>query len=59
MEFESISENKTKVRLTNLGYKQGENWEESLKFFDTAWGNVLENLRKSFEEPGWKFQGQQ
>jgi hypothetical protein len=43
LEFIPI-DNKTLVRLTNLGYPP--EWEEAYRYFDKAWDYVLDNLVK-------------
>jgi uncharacterized protein YndB with AHSA1/START domain len=40
---------KTLVRLTNLGYPLGQNWDVAYQYFDKAWDFVLDNLVKSCE----------
>ena len=48
--FESTGENQTLVRLQNVGYGFGNEWQESLKYFRHAWGNlVLPRLKYSLE----------
>ena len=40
----------TRVTLTHVGWGDGGQWDDAHKYFDRAWGNVLENLRKRFAE---------
>ncbi|MCU0293731.1 MAG: alpha/beta fold hydrolase [Thermoanaerobaculaceae bacterium] len=37
-----------KVRLSQLGWQPGEDWEKGLAYFDRAWGVVLERLQRRF-----------
>lgn len=37
-----------KVRLRQLGWQAGEDWEKGFAYFDRAWGVVLERLQKRF-----------
>jgi uncharacterized protein YndB with AHSA1/START domain/uncharacterized protein YciI len=46
--LEDAGEERTRVRLVNHGYGEGENWEPVYEYFDQAWGFVLESLRKHF-----------
>lgn len=39
---------KTRVRLTHLGWQEGEDWDKGLAYFDKAWPWVLGNLQKRF-----------
>lgn len=45
--FEAISENESKVKLTHLGWLDGDDWNKTYEYFDQAWGFVLDNLEKS------------
>jgi uncharacterized protein YndB with AHSA1/START domain len=40
----------TRVRLTHTGWGDGGQWDQTYAYFDRAWGNVLKNLEKRFEE---------
>lgn len=37
-----------KVRLRQLGWQAGEDWDKGFAYFDRAWGVVLERLQKRF-----------
>lgn len=50
VEFDSLDENTTKITHSQLGFGEGEDWDAYWDYFDKAWGYVLENCRKSFEE---------
>ena len=40
----------TRVTLTQVGWGEGGQWDRAYDYFDKAWGNVLGNLRKRFDE---------
>lgn len=46
--FSDEGDGRTRVRLTNHGYGEGELWDPVYEYFDRAWGFVIENLAKSF-----------
>jgi len=39
----------TRVSLHHTGWGAGGQWDDTYAYFDRAWGNVLGNLKKSFE----------
>jgi uncharacterized protein YndB with AHSA1/START domain len=39
----------TRVSLHHTGWGTGGQWDDTYAYFDRAWGNVLGNLKKSFE----------
>jgi len=39
----------TRVTLRHAAWGDGGEWDKTFEYFDRAWGNVLENLRKRFE----------
>ncbi len=45
LRFVKIDPSETKVVFDQLGWKQGPAWEKGWKYFDEAWGEVLEALR--------------
>lgn len=45
LRFVPLGPTETKVILDNLGYGSGPDWDEGYRYFDNAWGNVLEILR--------------
>lgn len=50
--FQPLSPGKTRVHLDQLGFGEGEDWEEYYKYFDKAWGHVLEAVaQKITSEP--------
>lgn len=44
LEFTSLGPQRTKVRLSQHGFGEGEDWEKYYGYFDRAWGNVLQSL---------------
>ena len=47
--FQPVSERETRVTLHHTGWGDGGEWDKAYAYFDRAWGNVLGNLKKSFE----------
>ncbi|MBX3603726.1 MAG: SRPBCC domain-containing protein [Piscinibacter sp.] len=39
----------TQVSLTHIGWGDGGEWDLTYAYFDRAWGNVLNNLKKRFD----------
>ena len=37
------------MTLHHTGWGEGGQWDQAYAYFDRAWGNVLGNLKKSFE----------
>ena len=54
--FEPISDKSTRVTLHHTGWGEGGEWDRAHAYFDRAWGNVLSNLKKRFEQgpQDWK-----
>ncbi len=50
VEAEPLSDNRTSLRLTHLGFGQGPQWDETYAYFDSAWGRVLEMMRNSLAQ---------
>jgi len=44
-----VDANTTRVTLHHTGWGAGGQWDDTYAYFDRAWGNVLGNLKKSFE----------
>jgi uncharacterized protein YndB with AHSA1/START domain len=40
----------TAVTLTQVGWGEGGEWDQSYQYFDKAWANVLANLQRRFAE---------
>jgi uncharacterized protein YndB with AHSA1/START domain/uncharacterized protein YciI len=49
IEFQSITPDRTRVRLTHHGWGDGEEWQKLFLYFDRAWTYVLGNLKKRFD----------
>jgi uncharacterized protein YndB with AHSA1/START domain len=45
LRFVPVGPSETKVVFDQLGWKQGPAWEKGWKYFDEAWGEVLQQLR--------------
>ena len=43
-----IAKDQTKVRVTHLGWKEGEEWEKVFRYFQRAWDIVLGRLEHAF-----------
>jgi uncharacterized protein YndB with AHSA1/START domain len=41
---------RTRVTLSHLGWKQGEEWDKAFAFFEGAWGAVMKRLERRFAE---------
>ncbi|HRE14113.1 MAG TPA: SRPBCC domain-containing protein [Usitatibacteraceae bacterium] len=48
--FRPAGDGETEVRLVHGGWGEGGQWDESFKYFETAWGRVLANLQKRFAD---------
>ncbi len=49
IEFEKMDNGKTKLKFTNLGYKEGKEWDDAYEFFQNAWKGVLKELKQKYE----------
>ena len=47
--FEPVGTNETRVTLHHTGWGDGGEWDQTYAYFDRAWTNVLNNLKKRFE----------
>ncbi len=54
--FEPLADKLTRVTLHHTGWGSGGEWDKAYGYFDRAWGNVLGNLKKRFEQgpQDWK-----
>lgn len=50
LRFQRAGRNGTRVILDQLGWKSGPSWDAGWKYFDKAWGEVLERLRTVFSK---------
>ncbi|MEN8184390.1 MAG: SRPBCC domain-containing protein [Myxococcota bacterium] len=48
IEFQELDEEKVEVRLTHLGWGQGDDWDKLYDYFDRAWGGLLGALAARF-----------
>jgi uncharacterized protein YndB with AHSA1/START domain len=48
VQFYPVARDQTKVRLTHLGWKEGEEWEKVFQYFMRAWDIVLGRLEHMF-----------
>ncbi len=48
--FDSAGQGRTRVRLTQLGWQEGQDWDAGYAYFDRAWGKVLEWLTAARQE---------
>jgi uncharacterized protein YndB with AHSA1/START domain len=48
--FEPLGDKLTRVSLHHTGWGDGGEWDKAYSYFDRAWGNVLGNLKKRFEQ---------
>jgi uncharacterized protein YndB with AHSA1/START domain len=48
--FERVADKLTRVSLHHAGWGDGGQWDQAHAYFDRAWGNVLANLKKRFEQ---------
>ncbi|MFM2121116.1 MAG: hypothetical protein RL722_2584 [Pseudomonadota bacterium] len=50
LHFEPVDATHTRVRLLHSGWGEGGQWDQAHAYFSRAWGNVLANLVKRFEQ---------
>ncbi len=48
--LKALAPDATQVTLTHTGWGDGGEWDLTYSYFDRAWGTVLGNLRKRFEQ---------
>jgi uncharacterized protein YndB with AHSA1/START domain len=48
--FEPVGERQTQVTLHHTGWGSGGEWDQAYTYFDRAWGSVLANLQKRFDQ---------
>jgi uncharacterized protein YndB with AHSA1/START domain len=48
--FAPAGEGATRVTLHHSGWGEGGQWDQAFDYFDNAWGRVLANFRKRFDE---------
>lgn len=47
--LEALGERSTRVQLSHVGWGSGGEWDATYAYFDRAWGAVLGNLKKRFD----------
>ena len=47
--FAAVDEKTTRVTLHHTGWGEGGQWDQAFAYFDRAWGNVLDNLKKRYD----------
>lgn len=52
LRFEDKGDGTTSVRFDQLGWREGEDWDQGFAYFDAAWDMVLQNLKKRFQGDG-------
>ncbi len=52
VEFEPIESERTRVRLTHLGFGDGPGWDETHDYFQAAWGQVLGTIAEGLAASG-------
>ncbi len=48
--FAPLGDKLTRVSLRHTGWGDGGEWDQAYTYFDRAWGSVLGNLKKRFEQ---------
>ncbi len=48
--FVVVDDKSTRISLHHTGWGDGGEWDKAYGYFDRAWGNVLANLKKRFEQ---------
>ena len=48
--FAAVDDKNTKVTLHHTGWGDGGEWDKTYAYFNRAWGGVLSNLKKRFEQ---------
>jgi len=54
LHFDDLGDGTTRVRLDQLGWQEGEDWDAGYAYFDRAWGYVVALLKKHFDEQATK-----
>lgn len=49
VETEALAPERTRVRITHLGFGQGPDWDETYAYFDAAWDRVLSLMKSGLE----------
>jgi uncharacterized protein YndB with AHSA1/START domain len=56
LHFDDLGDGQVRVRLDQLGWQDGDDWQQGYDYFDRAWGFVMDLLKKHFtpQEPAAK-----
>jgi uncharacterized protein YndB with AHSA1/START domain len=47
--LDPVGDRATRVRMTQTGWREGDDWDQGYAYFDRAWGLVLARLARRFE----------
>ena len=50
LRLQPIGDKQTRVTLHHVGWGDGGEWDQAYAYFDKAWGGVLANLKKRFDQ---------
>jgi len=50
LRIDDLNDGTARVRLDQLGWQSGEDWDAGYRYFDRAWGHVVSLLEKHFAE---------
>jgi uncharacterized protein YndB with AHSA1/START domain len=50
LRFENLDDKRVRVKLAHVGFGEGSEWDEVQKYFENAWGVVLQRLEQRFAE---------
>lgn len=49
--FDRLDNDQVRVRLAQLGWQEGEDWDKGYAYFDRAWTHVMQVFKEHFEPP--------
>ena len=50
LRLQPVGDKQTRVTLHHVGWGDGGEWDQAYAYFDKAWGGVLANLKKRFDQ---------
>ena len=50
LRFEDLGDKRVRVKLAHVGFGEGAEWDEVQKYFESAWGVVLQRLEQRFAQ---------
>ena len=50
LRLQPVGDKQTRVTLHHVGWGDGGEWDQAYAYFDKAWGGLLANLRKRFDQ---------